>query len=162
MAPQFHKLSILIVDDTEPMTELIKAVLQRLGIGKIITALNGERAFAVFCRENPDIVITDWHMSPVNGLELAEKIRLSSHSPNRMVPIIMLTGYGAKNRVIKARDLGITEFITKPFNAENLLKRISHTIHAPRDFILNDSFFGPSRRRKTLKNYNGPRRRIND
>ena len=91
MAFKFEKLSVLVVEDTIPMRKLVISVLDTLGIGRIFTANDGEAGFDIFRRENPDIVLTDWHMIPVNGLELVKLIRNSPQSPNRMVSIIMMT-----------------------------------------------------------------------
>lgn len=163
MSLKLDRLSTLIAEDTEPMRELVAAVLARWGVGKILTATNGNEAFRVFCLHNPDIVITDWHMLEGNGLDLIANIRRAPASPNRTAPVIMLTGYNAQSRVKQSRDLGATEFLTKPFRAEDLIRRIAHVIRRPRDFILNPSFFGPDRRRhNSSAPYTGPHRRISD
>lgn len=156
---KFEKLSALVIEDTDPMRLLITAILEKMGVKKILNAENGERDFAVFCRQNPDIIITDWHMSPINGIDFTRKIRISSHSPNRMVPIIMTTGYNANTRIAASRDAGITEYLSKPFTAEDMVKRIAHVIKSPRDFILSDTFQGPDRRRKNIAAFKGPFRR---
>lgn len=161
-ALKLEKLSTLIAEDTQPMRDLITAVLKKLGVGTIIPANDGEEAFAAFCRFNPDIIITDWHMTPMSGIDLVQNIRRSSASPNRLVPVIMLTGYSAAARITSSRDQGITEYLTKPFDAHNLIRKILHVINAPRDFVLNGSYFGPDRRRKKSAAYLGPFRRAAD
>jgi hypothetical protein len=65
-----------------------------------------------------------------------------------MVPIIMMTGYGSSSKISNARDVGVTEFLIKPFSAHDISKRIMHIISSPRDFIVTDNFAGPDRRRK--------------
>lgn len=162
MPLKLDRLSTLIVEDTEPMRDLIAAVLGRCGVGKILHAANGDEAFGLFCKHNPDIVITDWHMPGADGLDLVTKIRWTNESPNRMAPVIMLTGYSAEQRVTASRDTGVTEFLTKPFRADDLIGRMLHVIRAPRDFILNATYFGPDRRRNKKRAYNGPLRRISD
>lgn len=141
------------------MRTLIVSVLNAYGIGKILEASNGERAYDLFQQHNPDIVITDWLMEPVDGLEFIRMIRQNKDSVNRLVPIIMMTGYSAIQRVTLARDLGTTEFLTKPFTGRDLAKRINLIINRPRDFVETDEFFGPNRRRKNGDTYQGPRRR---
>ena len=162
MGFQFDKLSVLVVEDTAPMQKLVCSVLETLGIGRIYTADDGDSGFNVFCRENPDIVITDWHMIPSSGIELVEKIRKHKRSPNKTVPIIIMTGYSAMPRVTKARDTGTTEFLVKPFSAADLARRIAYVINKPRDFIDSDIYFGPDRRRRKVENYKGPHRREKD
>lgn len=162
MGFKFEKLSILVVEDTIPMQKLVTSVLDTLGVGRVYTAADGERGFSMFCDENPDIVITDWHMAPVNGIELVHKIRNQSISPNKTVPIIMMTGYSAITRVAEARDNGTTEFLVKPFSANDLAKRVAYVINRPRDFIDSGTYFGPDRRRRSPENYKGPFRREED
>ncbi len=158
----FKKLTVLVVEDTAPMRKLITSVLETLGVGRVYSADNGEKGFEVFKRENPDIVIADWHMSPISGIELTQEIRSNMMSPNRMVPIVLVTGYSALNRVSEARDVGVTEFLVKPFSANDLAKRIAYVINKPRDFIDSKTYFGPDRRRRNTPDYRGPFRRIED
>jgi DNA-binding response OmpR family regulator len=133
-----------------------------LGVGSIYTSDNGSSGFHNFRNYNPDIVITDWEMPSRNGLDLTREIRRNPLSPNRMVPLIMLTGYSAPKRVAMARDTGVTEFLAKPFTAEGLINRISYVINKPRDFIDHPEYFGPDRRRRKIEDYKGPRRRKSD
>lgn len=144
------------------MRKLMCSVLETLGVGRILTAQDGERGFDIFRTDRPDIVIADWHMEPMSGIELVNLIRTSPASPNKFAPIIMVTGYSAKPRVAEARDMGATEFLVKPFSANDLAKRIAHVINKPRDFIDAPEYFGPDRRRKAAEDYQGPRRRDSD
>lgn len=148
MTINLKNLHVLIVEDITPMRELTTSVLKAQGIGRISYASDGEKGFDTFCHLNPDIVITDWQMPVLNGIELAKKIRTHSHSPNKMVPIIMMTGFGSASKISSARDVGITEFLIKPFSAHDISKRIMHIISSPRDFIITENFAGPDRRRK--------------
>lgn len=162
MSFKFEKLSVLIVEDTVPMRKLVTSVLDTLGVGTVFTANNGETGYELYCRENPDIIITDWHMIPTSGIELVNKIRKSPDSPNKMIPIIMMTGYSAMPRVSEARDSGATEFLVKPFSANDLARRIAYVINKPRDYIETDDFFGPDRRRRIVEDYKGPSKRAED
>ena len=98
----------------------------------------------------------------MDGLELVEKIRKDPKSPNRTVPIIMVSGFCAPERISKARDVGTTEFIVKPFSSDDLAKRIAHTVNNPRDFIVTPHFVGPDRRRKDNPNFEGESSRQKD
>jgi DNA-binding response OmpR family regulator len=101
-------------------------------------------------------------MEPMNGIELAHEIRTNALSSNRMVPIVLITGYSALSRVAQARDAGVTEFLVKPFSANDLAKRIAYVINKPRDFIDSHDYFGPDRRRRQHPDYKGPFRREDD
>jgi two-component system chemotaxis response regulator CheY len=162
MSYKFERLSVLVIEDTAPLRKLLTSVLVTLGVGIIYTADDGEQGFDVFCENKPDIVITDWLMNPTDGLDLVDKIRNDPKSPNRMVPIIIMTGYGAMPKVTEARDQGVTEFLVKPFSASDLARRIAYVINKPRDFVDSEGFFGPDRRRHNDENYAGPRRRSRD
>jgi len=157
-----QKISILVVEDIEIMMKLMVSVLETLGIEMIYTANNGKDAFEIFCQYKPDIVLTDWHMVPSNGLDLIQKIRTKSNFPHKNVPIILMTGYSAMSRVAQARDVGTTEFLVKPFSAQDLSRRISYVINKPRDFIETSDFCGPDRRRNLNNPYQGVLRRYDD
>lgn len=148
MPYKFDKLSVLVVEDNAPMLEVVVNSLKLLGVGRVFQARNGDAGYQVFLKERPDVVITDWEMEPVDGLELVEWMRRHASSPKRNVPVIMMTGYAATARVSAARDQGVTEFLVKPFTANELARRIAYVIDAPRDFVETNEFFGPDRRRR--------------
>lgn len=162
MAYQFYGINILVVEDNQPMLELAKSILLTFGVGQVITAKDGDNGFKEFCAFNPDIVIADWMMQPVNGIELTRRIRTDPKSPNQFVPVVLMTGFSEKKRVIEARDAGVTEFLVKPFSARDLYRRIAQIIERPRQFVRSEDFFGPDRRRNRQEDYKGPMRREND
>ncbi len=162
MSFKLDKLKVLVVEDTPPIKNLIVHILTTLGTCQIHVAEDGEKGFDIFCRVNPDIVITDWHMPNKDGIDLLQNIRKSPSSPNPMAPVIMITGYNANNRIATCRDEGVTEYMVKPFTAQDLIMRISHVIKRPRDFIDNSDYFGPDRRRNRKKEYTGSMRRKTD
>lgn len=162
MPYQFDKISVLVVEDNEPMAMLIKSILETFGITNIVLARNGEEGFEVFCRYNTDIVIADWMMKPVDGIELAMRIRNQPRSPNPFVPVLLMTGFSEKSRVMQARDAGVTEFLVKPFQAKDLYKRLAQVIERPRQFVRSGNFFGPDRRRREEDHFAGPWRRASD
>lgn len=159
MPLKLEKVSVLVVEDTIPMRKLIVSVLETLGVGKVYTADNGEQGFTQYIANKPDIIITDWLMKPIDGIEFIKKIRLAPNSPNRTVPVIIITGYSAVTRVMEARDHGVTEFLVKPFTANDLSKRLAHVINKPRDFVQTPRYFGPDRRRRRIDDFPGEDRR---
>lgn len=160
MAYDFSKIKVLIVENNPAMFDLTKSVLGAFGIYSIISAYNVNDGFKKFQQERPDLVIIDWLDEKQGGVKLTEMIRKSDGSRNPFVPIIMMTGYSQKRRVIMARDSGITEFLVKPFTAQALYDKIEAVIEKPRQFVKADSFFGPDRRRKK-DSYSGIDRRAN-
>jgi CheY-like chemotaxis protein len=164
MTVSFDKLKVLVVEDTAPMLKLLLYVLESIGVKNITPCADAHEAFHAYCSGEYDIVITDWMMQPLDGLDLTRKIRQSERSPNRYVPVILVTSYSSRENVQKARDEGITEFLVKPFTASDLAKRITYVMEHPRSFISTEEFFGPDRRRKNRLqfHYNGERRRKED
>ena len=152
MQDELKKLTVLVIDDHPHISELIKSMLFSLGVASVTIAKDGEEAYKKFCADNHGLIITDLRMEPLSGLELARLIRHDERSPNPYVPIIVMTGYSNKENVAAARDVGITEFLVKPFNGETIKSRLEQIIKKPRDFIDKDSYFGPDRRRRQLKN----------
>jgi two-component system chemotaxis response regulator CheY len=159
MTYRFDNTSVLVVDDLRPMLSLTSSILKIFGFKQIHVASNAEDAFIKFCQYNPDLVITDWQMEPFDGIELIKKIRTDPQSPNHFVPIIMMTGYSARQRVFESRDKGVTEFLVKPFSAKDLYARVEQLIEKPRKFVDAEKFFGPDRRRRKDEDYGGKRRR---
>jgi PleD family two-component response regulator len=162
MVYKLENAKILIVDDMKPMLSLLESLLHTFGFTEIYTAQDGESAFNIFCKYSHDLIITDWVMEPMNGLELIKKIRKDQFSPNKYVPVIIMSGFSARVRVEAARDQGVTEFLVKPFTARDLYSRIEHVIEKPRRFVDASNFFGPDRRRKKGDEYEGPMRREED
>lgn len=162
MTYKFDQVKILVVEDILPILGLTKSVLNVFGFKNLVSAKDGEEAFRVFCEEKPDVVITDWIMEPMDGVELIKKIRDDKRSPNPYVPIILMTGYSNRIRVETARDKGVTEFLAKPYTARDLYTRLVQIIENPRQFVKTESFFGPDRRRRKGDDYEGPARRGSD
>jgi two-component system chemotaxis response regulator CheY len=163
MTYQMHRISVLVIEDNQPMLDVTKSLLLTFGIGHVIGAQNGDIGFRRFCEYNPDIVIADWMMKPTDGISLTRQIRNDLQSPNHYAPVILMTGFSEKRRVFQARDSGVTEFLVKPFTARELYKRMVLVIERPRQFVRADEFFGPDRRRKRNEEiYEGPLRRETD
>ena len=154
-----ERLNFLIVDDNKHMRALVKSILHALGVKNVIEAGDGADAFKELRHYPADIIICDWNMEPLDGIDFTKLVRTGSDSPNPFVPIIMLTGHTEMNRVMEARDSGVHEFLAKPISAKKLYSRIRTIIDRPRAFVRTGSYFGPDRRRKENPNYNGPERR---
>lgn len=155
----FSRLRILVADDCKFMRNILERMLETLGVGHIRTASDGLDAWELLCTDDFDVLLTDWEMEPEDGPALVSRIRMDPESPARYLPVIMLTGYTEKAKVMSARDLGITEFLAKPIAARSLHSRLVNIIERPRPFIRTATFFGPCRRRLNLPTYDGAERR---
>ncbi|MEQ8394184.1 response regulator [Thalassobaculum sp.] len=157
----FSKVSFLIVDTNPLSNQLVRDILSVLGATAIRSANSVERACSILRRDPVDIIITEYHLEPDNGLALIDWVRSSPESSDRMIPIIMLTANSEQDYVINARDKGVTEFLAKPFNVEGLYRRLVAVIAKPRSFVNADEYFGPDRRRRQVP-FGGPDRRGSD
>jgi CheY-like chemotaxis protein len=159
---KFELLKILMVDDNHHMRLLLTEILRAIGVREVYEAANGAEALQLL-RNNPiDIVMTDLAMQPLDGIDLVRRLRNANESPNPMVPVIMITGHSTLRRVAEARDVGVTEFLSKPVTARGVIERINRVVEHPRPFVKTNSYFGPDRRRRDDPNYPGPYRRLAD
>lgn len=116
-------MRVLLVEDTAPMADLIVAMLTSMGVHLVRTASNGEIALQEF-RDNPedfDIIVSDWVMPKMTGLELLKEIR----ALDATIPFLMLTVRTANDAVMDAVDANVTAYITKPFKARNFHAKMS-------------------------------------
>ena len=143
-------VKFLIVDDNAFMRTIFRRVLSALHAEQVREASDGEDALQIMQTFAPDIIILDWEMKPMDGLEFTRKVRLSRDSPNVFTPIVMVSGHSERGRVVAARDAGVNEFVVKPISAKSLFDRIQAVIERPRPFVRLKSYFGPDRRRKTV------------
>ena len=155
-------LTVLVVDDEEPIRELICGILENFGVQKIRRANDGRGAFRDMQTHAPDAVITDFEMKPVDGLAFTRAVRTDPNSPAPDVPILMVTGHCEKHHVEEARDAGVTEFLALPVTANSIAERLTSAIQRPRPFVRARSFVGPERRRRQLPVVVAARRREND
>jgi two-component system, chemotaxis family, chemotaxis protein CheY len=152
------RLHVLVVDDDPHMREVLKLILYGLGVGAVREASDAAQAFVQVRDSSPDIVLVDWMMSPLDGLDFVRLMRNAKDSPNPYIPLIMVTGHTETRYVREARDVGVTEFLAKPVSPMALARRIAAVIHEPRPFIRTATYFGPDRRRQT-KAFSGQEKR---
>lgn len=155
----FNKLRFLVCDDNAHMRRILRTLLHSFGAREVYECEDGATALEMFGHYMPDIIIADWALPIIDGLELTQMIRQPDSKANPYVPIIMLTGHSEKRRVTMARDAGVTEFLVKPISAKGLYQRILNVVASPRPFIRTKTYFGPDRRRVTNGTYIGPERR---
>src|SRR5205085_2038264 len=151
--------SFLIIDDNRHMLSIVRVLLQAYGVKHVHECDDARLALERFRATSPDIVIVDYQMSPVNGIDFVRMVRRSEESPNPYVPIILLTAHSKRRSVMEARDAGVNEVLIKPVTAKDLYARIHAIIYNPRPFINVATYFGPCRRRKQDVDYRGPERR---
>ena len=112
---------ILVIDDDAAINELIKINLQLFGYD-VITAPDGIKGFALVKQEKPDLVILDVMMPEVDGFTVAQRIRKNEETKN--IPILMLTALSELNDKVKGFDIGVDDYLVKPFEMEELQVRV--------------------------------------
>ncbi len=117
-------MNVLIVDDYSTMLRIIKNLLKQLGFNNVDEATDGSMAFEKIKAKTYGLVISDWNMEPMTGLELLKQVRASTEA-FRTVPFIMVTAESKTENVIMAKQAGVNNYIVKPFNAETLKSKIA-------------------------------------
>ncbi|DAB38673.1 MAG TPA: chemotaxis response regulator CheY [Sulfuricurvum sp.] len=117
-------MKLLVVDDSSTMRRIIKNTLSRLGYEDVLEGEDGVQGWSVL-NENPDMgmLITDWNMPEMNGLELVKKVRADARFAD--LPIIMVTTEGGKAEVITALKAGVNNYIVKPFTPQVLKEKLA-------------------------------------
>ena len=157
-----HQLKVFIVDDNEHMRILLRTILRAMGVHQLYEFGDGEAALAQIAAIQPDLVLTDLSMAPMDGLVFAKTLRQLPDSNACITPIIMITGHTERRRIEAARDSGVNEILAKPITTQGLYNRIEQIIFRPRPFVRAPNYFGPCRRRQRKVDYTGPFRRKSD
>ena len=116
------KMRILIVDDYTTMLRILRNLLRQLELNNVDEAQNGEEALFKLRKETFDLVISDWNMTPMTGLDLLRQVRADARL--KRIPFIMVTAESKTENVITAKQAGVSNYIVKPFNAETLRMKI--------------------------------------
>ncbi len=154
-----EKVRFLVVDDNAHMQNIVKTILRGFGAEQVFEARDVPEAFRRLRQEPVDIVILDYQLETLDGVDFAKLVRTSPESPAPFVPIIMLTAHSERSRVWAARDAGVHEFCAKPVTATEMYRKVVSVIDHPRPFVRTDTYFGPDRRRRNDPRYDGPERR---
>ncbi len=149
---------ILIVEDNVHFRILILSILEALGIENTEEARDGSEAIEVLKTFCADLAIIDWKMDGVDGVECIRRIRTGEGSPNRFLPVLMVTGFTEETLADDARNAGANGFLSKPISAKSLLSRMVEVLGNSNPFISTENYFGPDRRRRDMP-LNFPTRR---
>lgn len=122
-------MKILVVDDSSTMRRIIGNVIMQLGFNKedYDEAEDGVKAWKMLNEGQYDVILTDWNMPNMNGLELVKKIR--ANGSHIKTPIIMITTEGGRGEVIAALRAGVNNYIVKPFPAETLKEKLDTVLN---------------------------------
>lgn len=122
-------INVLIVDDYKTMLRIIRNLLRQLDFHNVDEATDGAQALSMLRAGNYGLVISDWNMQPMTGLQLLQEIRADAKL--KSLPFIMVTAESKTENVIAAKQAGVSNYIVKPFNAETLKEKIEKVlVHA--------------------------------
>lgn len=120
-------MNILIVDDYSTMLRIIRNLLKQLGFSNVDEASDGAQAFDMCKGKGYGLIISDWNMEPVTGIEFLRNLR-GSGKDYANTPFIMVTAESKTENVVMAKQAGVNNYIVKPFNAETLKTKISSVL----------------------------------
>lgn len=115
-------MKILVVDDFSTMRRIVKNILRQLNFNTIVEADDGSTALDILQKEKIDMVVSDWNMPKMTGLELLKAIR--SDDALKDIPFLMVTAEAQQENIIEAVKSGVSNYIVKPFTAETLGQKI--------------------------------------
>jgi two-component system chemotaxis response regulator CheY len=119
-------MSVLIVDDYKTMLRIIRNLLKQIDFNNVEDATDGADALGKLRAGSFGLVISDWNMAPMTGLQLLQEVRADARL--KTMPFIMITAESKTENVIAAKQAGVSNYIVKPFNAETLREKIEKVL----------------------------------
>ncbi len=119
-------MNVLIVDDYDTMLRIVKNLLKQIGFNNVDEANDGTEAFQKMKIKKYGLVISDWNMQPMTGIDLLKQVRADGDL--RGTPFIMVTAESKTDNVVEAKKAGVSNYIVKPFNSETLKGKIASVL----------------------------------
>lgn len=116
-------MDVLVVDDAATMRRIVKGLLRELGIKNMREAENGSAALQELRKKKADLVVSDWNMPVMNGLDMLRAIRQDNDL--KTLPVLMVTAEAKKENIVEALQAGVSSYIVKPFNAKTLEEKLN-------------------------------------
>jgi two-component system chemotaxis response regulator CheY len=119
-------MNILIVDDYKTMLRIIRNLLKQLGFNNVDEATDGSVALQKLRDKDYGLVISDWNMEPMTGIQLLREVRADTKL--KALPFIMITAESKTENVVAAKEAGVNNYIVKPFNAATLKTKLTSVL----------------------------------
>lgn len=119
-------IKVLVVDDFSTMRKIIKNNLKGMGFNNIVEAENGQKALEELKKESVGLIIFDWNMPVMNGIELLKAVR--GDVEFKSIPFIMITAEGQKDNVMAAAKAGVTNYVVKPFTPDTFSEKLQKVL----------------------------------
>ena len=120
--PFTPNMRVLIVDDFSTMRRIVRNILRQLGIANVVEADDGTTAWDILNREKIDVIVSDWNMPKMPGIDLLRKVRASEQFAD--LPFLMVTAEAQQENIIEAVQAKVSNYIVKPFTADTLKQKI--------------------------------------
>lgn len=117
------EMEVLVVDDAATMRRIVKGLLRELGFHKVREAENGSLALEELKRKKADLVVSDWNMPVMMGIDLLRAIRADAEL--KATPVLMVTAEAKKENLMEALQAGVSNYIVKPFTAKTLEEKLN-------------------------------------
>lgn len=119
-------MNVLVVDDYKSMVRIVRGMLNQLGFVNVDDAPDGAAAMALLKEKDYGLVLSDWNMQPVTGLELLKQVRAEERT--KMTPFVMVTAEAKVENVIAARQAGVNNYVIKPFTLAVLKQKLTSVV----------------------------------
>jgi len=119
-------MRFLVIDDSTTMRRILVNTLTRLGYPDVIEAADGREALQRLAEQTVDVIITDWQMGNMNGLEFVRSIRSAPATSH--IPVVMVTANAGRDDIVQALNAGVNSYIVKPFTPETIRAKIERLV----------------------------------
>lgn len=116
-------MRISIVDDFKSMIKIIQNMLKQFGFTNVTEAADGQKALECLKQEKIDLILSDWNMTPMSGLDLLRAVR--SDAATKHIPMILITAENKPENIIASKQAGVNNYIVKPVNANTLKEKLT-------------------------------------
>lgn len=148
-------LNILVVDSNAYMRRMTRTMLTNLGAKSVLEAADGLSALETIRSCDPDVMLIDWDMPVLSGMEVMRIVRSPGLFPRPDIPVIMLTSRAHRPHVVEAMRTGVHEFLIKPTSPKALRERLMTTMLKPRRMLRIGEFYVPEPRAPRLRGATG-------
>ncbi len=122
------EMNVLIVDDYKTMLRVVRNLLSQIGFKNVDEATDGTMALEMVKQKKYGLIISDWNMEPMTGLDLLKNVRADNDNGIKTTPFIMVTAESKTENVVAAKSAGVNNYIVKPFSAETLKQKIASVL----------------------------------
>jgi two-component system, chemotaxis family, chemotaxis protein CheY len=155
-------VSVLVLDDHRFMQQVMRLILNGLGVRKVVCVDSVDAALDVLATETFDIVIADYLLGGKTGAQFTRLARTTRSGGDRFIPIIACTADTTPRTIQELRDAGADEILGKPVSPLSVWSKITAVVNMRRKFVSTPEFFGPDRRRRNVEPPAGQERRASD